>query len=75
MRVKKVSLLLIAGILSLMMINFVLIDATNCFSEAGKSPKLYHSEIVASLPPGSCLENLIWDKEGNLYITDVIHIQ
>ena len=72
MRARKIRFLLIAGILSLI-ISFVLIDATNCFSEAGKSPKLYHSEIVASLPPGTWLENLIWDNEGNLYITDVIH--
>lgn len=72
MRIRKVRPLLIAGILSLI-ISFVLVGAKNCFSEAGKSPKLYHSEIVASLPPGTWLENLIWDNQGNLYITDVTH--
>jgi sugar lactone lactonase YvrE len=72
MEVRKVSPLLIAGIFS-SIISFVIIDATNCFSQAEKSPKLYHSEIVASWPSGTWLENLIWDNQGNLYITDVIH--
>jgi hypothetical protein len=32
--------------------------------------KLYKPEIVAKLPPGTFLENLVWDREGNLYITN-----
>jgi hypothetical protein len=72
MRVRKVRPLFVAGIFSFIM-SFVIIDATNCFSQAGQSPKLYHSEIVASWPPGTWLENLVWDNQGNLYITDVIH--
>jgi hypothetical protein len=32
--------------------------------------KLYKSDILAKLPPGTFLENLVWDREGNLYITN-----
>ena len=72
MRVRNVRPLLIACIFSFI-ISFVLIDSTNCFSEEGKNPKLYHSEIIASWLPGTWLENLIWDNQGSLYISDVIH--
>jgi sugar lactone lactonase YvrE len=69
MRTKRIKPVLVAVTL-ISILSFVFIQAHNAFSEEGKKTKLYRSEILATFPPGTFLENLVWDKEGNLYITN-----
>ena len=68
MRITRIKSTLIGAVIILLM-SFIFCQVNTGFSEEGKKTKLYQSEILATFPPGTFLENLVWDKEGNLYIT------
>jgi hypothetical protein len=70
MGIKRIKPILIAATI-IFLISFVISQADTGFSKEKKHKKLYEAEILATFPPGTFLENLVSDEEGNLYITSI----
>jgi len=70
MRIKRIKPLLIT-VTIIFLISFGISQADSGFSKQWKHKKLYEAEILATFPPGTFLENLVADEEGNLYITNI----